>query len=224
MANLVGSGDYRYEVIEDWAKLPDGWNAPMAAVAIDSQDRVYGFNRGEHRVIVFDRDGNFLSSWGEGKFPFPHAIYADPQDNIWIVERDDCQIMKFTPEGELLLTIGKQGYRSDSGANNSEYGSLHEQVTHGGEPFNLPAGVAVAPSGDVFVADGYANCRVHRFTADGEHTLSWGEPGTGPGAVHAAPRRVGRQPWPGSGGRPRERSSAGVQPGRRVSRASGSPS
>ena len=49
MANLVGSGDYRYEVIEDWAKLPDGWQAPMAAVAIDSQDRVYGFNRGEHR-------------------------------------------------------------------------------------------------------------------------------------------------------------------------------
>ena len=82
MPNLVGSGDYRYEVIEDWAKLPDGWNAPMAAVAIDSQDRVYGFNRGEHRVTVFDRDGNFLSSWGEGKFPFPHAIYADPHDNI----------------------------------------------------------------------------------------------------------------------------------------------
>ena len=137
MANMVGSGDYRYEVIEDWPKLPDGWDAPMAAVAIDSQDRVYGFNRGEHRVIVFDRNGNFLTSWGEGQFPFPHAIYADPHDNIWIVERDDCQIMKFTPEGELLLTIGKQGYRSDTGANNSEYGSLHEQVTHGGEPFNL---------------------------------------------------------------------------------------
>ena len=78
MANLVGSGDYRYEVIEDWAKLPDGWNAPMAAVAIDSQDRVYGFNRGEHRVIVFDRDGNFLSSWGEGKFPFPTPSTPTP--------------------------------------------------------------------------------------------------------------------------------------------------
>ena len=81
MANVVGSGDYRYEVVEDWAQLPEGWDAPMAAVAVDSQDRVYGFNRGEHRVIVFDRDGNFLQSWGEGQFPFPHAIYADPDDN-----------------------------------------------------------------------------------------------------------------------------------------------
>ena len=90
--------------------------------------------------------------------------------------------MKFTPEGELLLTIGKQGYRSDSGANNSEYGSLHEQVTHGGEPFN-PAGRS---RGCAF----RRRVRLRRlrqlpastaFTADGDHTLSWGEPGSGPG-------------------------------------------
>ena len=181
MATTVGSGTHTYEVNESWAKVPEGWAAPMAAVAVDSQDRVYGFNRGEHRIIVFDRDGNFLNSWGEGLFPFPHAIYVDPQDNVWIVERNDGQIMKFTTEGELLMTIGTQGYRSDTGADNSQFGSLHEQVTHGGEPFNLPAGVAVAPSGDIFVADGYANCRVHKFSSDGKHLLSWGDPGSGPG-------------------------------------------
>ena len=181
MKGTVGSGSRTYTVLEDWAKLPDGWTAPMAAVAVDSQDRVYGFNRGEHGVIVFDRDGNYLYHWAEARFAFPHAITADSHDNIWVADRNDGLILKFTPEGKLLMTLGTRGHRSDTGADNSQFGSLHMQVTHGGAPFNLPAGVAIAPAGDIFVADGYANCRVHRFSPDGEHVLSWGEPGSGPG-------------------------------------------
>ena len=148
---------------------------------MDSQDRVYGFNRGEHGVIVFDRDGNFLHAWEGVEFAFPHAITVDSQDNVWLVDRNDGQILKFTTQGERLMAIGTKGYRSDTGVDNSEFGSLHESVTHGGEPFNLPAGIAVAPSGDVFVADGYANCRLHRFASDGTHVLSWGDPGNSPG-------------------------------------------
>ena len=178
----VGSGSHVYDVVEEWAKLPEGWEAPMAAVAVDSQDRVYGFNRGEHRVIVFDRDGNFIKSWGEGEFPFPHAIYVDFEDNIWIVERNDCQIFKYSPDGDLLMTTGEKGYRSETGADNSEATSNgYRDVTQGGGPFNLPAGIAVAPSGDIFVADGYANCEVHKFSAEGKHVKSWGSPGSGPG-------------------------------------------
>ena len=140
----VGTGKHTFEAIEDWAKVPEGWNAPMAAVAIDSQDRVYGFNRGDHRVIVFDRDGNYLYDWGEGMFPFPHAIYVDSQDNVWIVERNDCQIFKFTPKGELLLTIGEKGYRSDTGADPNNFSSNgYKDVVRPGGPFNFPAGVAV---------------------------------------------------------------------------------
>ena len=182
MAATVGQGRYEYEVLEDWARVPQEWTAPMAAVAVDSHDRVYGFNRGEHGVIVFDKDGSYLFDWGETEFAFPHSIYADRHDNIWIVDRNDGQVLKFTPQGELLLTIGKKGYRSDTGADNSVFSSSgYAQVTHAGEPFNLPAGVAVAESGEVFVADGYANCRVHKFDADGNHLMSWGEPGSGPG-------------------------------------------
>ena len=77
MAAIVGSGAYTFEVIEDWARLPAGWSAPMAAVAVDSKDRVYGFNRGEHPVIVFDKHGEYLNSWGAGLFVFPHAIRAE---------------------------------------------------------------------------------------------------------------------------------------------------
>ena len=178
----IGSGENTFEVVSNWAKLPEGWDAPMAAVAVDSQDRVYGFNRAERGVIVFDTDGNYLSHWADAEFVFPHAIYADPSDNIWIVDRDAGQVLKYSTDGELLLTIGERGYRSDTGADNSEFSSNGwVDVTHGGEPFNLPAGVAVAPNGDIFVADGYANCRVHKFTADGEHIKSWGDPGSGAG-------------------------------------------
>src|SRR6266511_3749477 len=78
-----------------------------AAVAVDSKDRVYCFNRSpEHPILVFDRDGNFLSSWGAGLFAFPHAIRIEADDSVWITDRDHGQFMKFTTDGQLLGTIG----------------------------------------------------------------------------------------------------------------------
>src|SRR6266542_2193338 len=89
----VGSGRYTYEIHEDWAKLPDGWTMPAAAVTVDSKDRVYCFNRTpDHPVVVFDRDGTYLHSWGAGLFEFPHTIRVDERDNLWIVDRDHAQI------------------------------------------------------------------------------------------------------------------------------------
>ena len=64
---IVGSGQFRYEVIENWAQLPDGWRLhEIGGIGIDRDHNVYVFNRGEHPMIVFDRDGNFLRAWGEG--------------------------------------------------------------------------------------------------------------------------------------------------------------
>ena len=84
----VGSGNYTYEVKEDWAKVPEGWDVPAAAVAGDSKDRVYCFNRDpDHPIIVFDREGNYLSSWGSGIISMAHAIVLDPEDNVWLVDR-----------------------------------------------------------------------------------------------------------------------------------------
>src|SRR5687768_3768604 len=113
---LVGSGKYTYEVNEDWQQVPDGWLMPAAAVAVDSQDRVFCYNRDpNHPMMVFDRDGKYLYSWGDGMFRFPHAIVIDADDHLWLTDRDHGQIMKFTPEGELLMTIGERGFRSDTG-------------------------------------------------------------------------------------------------------------
>src|SRR2546429_2513003 len=75
---IVGSGAYTYEVHDDWAKLREGWVMTAAAVTVDSQDRVYCFNRStEHPVVVFDRDGSYLSSWAAGVVAFPHTIRVD---------------------------------------------------------------------------------------------------------------------------------------------------
>ena len=80
MPAVLGAGDYRYEVHDDWAKLPPGreFNADVAAVGVDAQDRVYAFNRGRHPMVVFDRDGNFLRSWGEGLFHRAHGVHVAP--------------------------------------------------------------------------------------------------------------------------------------------------
>ena len=185
-SKVVGSGTHTYEMDEEWQKLPEGWEMPAAAVAVDSSGRVFCYNRSpEHPIVVFDRDGSYLYSWGQIPFAFPHAISIDKDENVWLVDRDIGQVMKFTPQGELLMSIGTRGYRSDTGVDPSNFKSdAYKGVVRPGGPFNLPAGVAIAPSGEVFVSDGYANCRVHRFSPAGGHIRSWGEPGGGPGQFH----------------------------------------
>ena len=105
---------------------------PAASVTVDSQDRVYCFNRSpEHPVVVFDRDGNVLSSWGAGVFAFPHTIRTDERDNLWLVDRDRGQMLLFSPTGELLRTIGTRDYRSDTGVPlEDKSSSAWMKVTH----------------------------------------------------------------------------------------------
>lgn len=77
MTVILGEGGHRYRVVEDWAKLPDGWEfRDVGAVAVDSSDQVYVFNRGEHPMMVFDRDGNFPRSWGEDLFQRAHGLHT----------------------------------------------------------------------------------------------------------------------------------------------------
>ena len=84
---IVGEGPYRYEVVEGWEQLPSGWShGDVAGVATDSQDRVYVFNRSEHPVIVYDRDGKFLDTWGDTTtYPRPHGITI-VDDIVYLVD------------------------------------------------------------------------------------------------------------------------------------------
>jgi DNA-binding beta-propeller fold protein YncE len=179
-----GTGEYTYELVDGWAKLPRGWSfQDVTGLAIDAQDRVYVLNRGIHPVIVFDRDGNLLMTWGEGLFKHAHGAGIGPDGSIFCTDDELHVVYKFTPEGELLQTIGNKGQPSDTGYIpewNDIFWSL-TTITHGGPPFNRPTGVAVTASGEMYVSDGYGNARVHKFSPDGKLLFSWGEPGYLPG-------------------------------------------
>lgn len=166
-----------YQVVPGWDKLPAGWSyVEAAAVATDSRDRVYVFNRGEHPVIVYDRDGRFLTSWGEGVFTNAHGATVGPDDSVYLTDNYDHTVRKFTPEGKLLLTLGTKDAPSDTG-----WTQQSPTVKRAAGPFNRQTNAAIAPNGDIYVADGYRNARVHRFSASGRLLASWGEPGSGPG-------------------------------------------
>ena len=137
-------------------------------MAVNSKDQVHIFTRGEHPVIVFDSEGNCLRSWGEDdNFVNPHGIAAAPDDSIVCVDNADHTVRVYTPEGKLRLTLGDAGKPT---------------AAMSGDPFNQPTHAVVDPNdGAIYVADGYANARVHKYDNDGRHLFSWGESGTAPG-------------------------------------------
>ena len=173
----IGVHKIEYEVLEGWERLPEGWSfVEVAGVAVDSRDRVYVFNRGAHPVIVFDKEGKFLDAWGEGVFSSAHGIFIDRADNVWCADNLDHTVRKFTTSGELLMTLGEANRPAETGFVLGE-----TPVQHSGGAFNMVTNVAVAENGELFIADGYGNARVHRFSAEGELLASWGAPGSGPG-------------------------------------------
>lgn len=166
-ATILGSGEFRYRVDEDWAKLPKGWAfGEVAAVAVDSRDQVYVFSRSEHPMTVFDRDGNFLRSWGETTFKRAHGLSMGPDDTIYCTDEGDHTVRRCTPEGKVLLQIGVPNQPA-------RYMS--------GRPFNRCTHTALSPAGDIYVSDGYGNPCVHKYAPDGRHLLTWGSSGSGPG-------------------------------------------
>ena len=170
----VGSGNYVYEVVPGWGKLPEGWQWKLTSgVTVDANDNVYVFARTEHPVVIFNQDGKFLTSWGEGIFTSPHGIVLDAQGNVFCTDSKDHTVRKFSPKGELVMTLGVKNLPSDTGYDGKNFRS----VVRGGAPFNRPTCIAEAPNGDLYVGDGYGNCRVHRFTKDGRLVQSWGNPG-----------------------------------------------
>ncbi len=167
-----GSGDYVYDLAEDWGRLPEGYEFnQVAGVAVDKDDNVYLFNRSSHQMMVFDRGGGFIKAWSQ-TFSNPHGVHIGPDGNIYVADRDAHVVQKYSPDEELLLTLGTRGQSSDTG-----YGAEDRVVHQAAGPFNLPTGVAVTESGDMFVSDGYGNSRLHKYDSSGALVESWGEPG-----------------------------------------------
>lgn len=169
---ILGQGEHRYRVVENWGKVPDGWDlTDVGAVAVDSKDRVYVFNRGKHPMVVFDRDGNFITSWGEGVFPRAHGLFIDKDDILYCTDDGDHTVRKCTTDGKVLMTMGIPGKPAPFMS---------------GEPFHRCTHTALSPKGEIYVSDGYGNACVHKFSPDGKLIKSWGETGTDPGQIGRA--------------------------------------
>ncbi|HEY1422149.1 MAG TPA: peptidyl-alpha-hydroxyglycine alpha-amidating lyase family protein [Candidatus Acidoferrum sp.] len=168
-----------YVVVHGWPVLPEGMVlGQVSGVAVDSHNHVFIFHRAEGSwatdkthpiasatILCFDgASGKLLASWGENRFLEPHGLRIDSHDNVWVTDRALQQIFKFSHEGKLLLTIGTER-------------TAGVDATH----FNLPADLAFASDGSIYVADGYGNNRVAKFSPDGKFLLDWGHKGAGTG-------------------------------------------
>ena len=118
---IVGSGKHTYELIEAWGTLPPGWDlGRVVAIAVDSQDRVYAFRAvknppADPPILVFDREGNYLNSWGRGAFEEPHGVYIGPDDNMYLADKEDHVTLKYTLGGKALMVLGNRGQPTDTG-------------------------------------------------------------------------------------------------------------
>jgi DNA-binding beta-propeller fold protein YncE len=171
---ILGQGDYKYEVVDGWAKLPEGWVFSLVSdAAIDSKGRIFAFTRGKHPVIVFDKAGNFVTSWGYGEFGISphlvsqsHGIFITPDDRVYLTDAYQHIVRRYTRLGDMEREWGKPGVPG---------------VTFYNREYNMPTGVAIGLDGSIYVSDGYGNRCVHKYSKDGEHLLAWGEAGGGPG-------------------------------------------
>ena len=167
MARRFGAEGYQFEIVEGWPRVEV--KGVAASVACDSKGRVYVGVRdipkgggvanilpGDGHILVLNPDGSQHGAW-EMKFSSPHAVWISPEDEVFVADTGLHTITKHAPSGEVLLTIGTPG-----------------QPGAPGTPFNMPTGAVQAPNGDIVVSDGYGQNWMHRFSAKGEHILSWG--------------------------------------------------
>ncbi len=173
------AGSCSYELHEGWGELPAGYMFHrVAGVATDADDNVFVFNRSPQKMLILSADGTFRTDW-DAFFKVPHGVAIDSAGDVYTADVGTHVVEKHAPWGGLMMTLGTPDAPADTGRNE---GFLVEREAG---PFNMCCAVAVSDSGDIFVADGYGNSRVHRFSAEGELLMSWGRPGKGgPGEFH----------------------------------------
>jgi DNA-binding beta-propeller fold protein YncE len=140
----------------------------ISSSASDGKGTIYLLQRGlsAQPVVAINEKGKVLREWGKGLYQIPHSIRIDPQGNIWTVDAASSRILKFTPQGKILLdfTVGEQPKTKSQ--------------------FNGTADIAFAPDGHLFIADGYGNARILEYDANGNRLRQWGTQGEGPGQLN----------------------------------------
>ena len=140
---MAAADTLKYSVVEGWEQLPKGFeHRDVAGVAVDQEDRVYLICRGENPVIIYDRNGNFIRTWGKGDFTYrTHGISVHPNGTIFCTDDGNHTVRQYTPEGKLLMTMGTMNTPSDTGYD----GKTTQSIQRAAGPFNRPTNIAVGP-------------------------------------------------------------------------------
>jgi hypothetical protein len=173
-----------FESVPNFLKFPANlYMGEGIGVATNSKGHVFVYTRSqETRLFEFDQKGNFVREIGEGLygFAFAHAVRVDPQDNIWAVDEGSNMVIKFNPEGRVVLLLGRRPEPADAGAATPAASAS----TPGPYFFDRPTDVAWDAAGNIFVADGYGNSRVVKYDKDGRFIASVGTRGAEPGQLN----------------------------------------
>jgi streptogramin lyase len=171
MAGRAQSGG-TYKVDQNWARLPAGttWNGNTSWITADGKGQVVVLVRTAPYFRVFTRDGAFVKAFGDdGLFQSAHSVTIDAQGMLWVTDSAGHVVQKFSPDGRLLMTLGKKGVAGDNTSR---------------DLFNQPNHVALASNGDIYVSDGYVNARVVQFSKDGQFArIIGGVKGSQPGQL-----------------------------------------
>jgi DNA-binding beta-propeller fold protein YncE len=170
----IGNASHRYEVATDWGKLPSHLSYGYThGVCVDAQDNVYVHNTSKDAVVVFDRSGKFLDSWGSEFEGGAHGFYlhmdSDGKEYIYYADTQRSLLVKTTLQGEVIFRVGTPN-RPD----------LYDQ-----ERKYVPTDVCVAPNGDIYVSDGYGQSYVHHYDHQGTYKGSWGGNGKEAGQLNS---------------------------------------
>src|SRR5271169_5764962 len=190
-----GAPDISFDSAPNAVKLPSGmYLGEVSGVAVNSKGHIFIFSRGNTtgpayaasaaQLLEFDKDGKFIGEIGHNLYAwsFAHTVRVDKYDNIWVADKGSDMVIKFNPEGQVIIVFGRKQEASDEST---------EPLKHPKPPlapvdgmFRQVTDMAWDAAGDTFISDGYINSRVAKYDKDGKWIKSFGEPGSGPGQLN----------------------------------------
>jgi DNA-binding beta-propeller fold protein YncE len=173
--------DLGYQPVLDFFILPSGANfGEVSGIALNSKGHIFVFNRGSRPLMEFDGNGKFIRTLGDGIFKSTHGLRIDSTDNIWITDTGLNIVLKLSPEGRVLLVLG----RSDKAGEFLTQSYSSTLLNYDAPLFNQPTDVAFDSAGNIFVTDGYGNSRIVKFDKNGRFIKTWGRKGNAPGELN----------------------------------------
>jgi hypothetical protein len=182
----------RYQSVPDFLKMPPNlYLGEVAGVAMNSKRHIFVFTRGNTtgpaygaaaaQLLEFGADGTFLREIGHNLYAwsFAHSVKIDKDDNIWVADKGSDMVIKFNPEGRVLMVFGRKLEASDEGTEPLRH--PHPPLPPVDGMFRQVTDMAWDATGNTYISDGYINSRIAKVDKDGNWLKSWGEPGDGPG-------------------------------------------